>query len=43
MRTLSNQKTIKVGPEIFVSLKKGDIYAQYKVGKILGEGIYYYF
>lgn len=29
---------MKVGPELFVQLRKGDIYEHYTVGKKLGEG-----
>lgn len=31
---------IKVGPEIFVSLKEGGVGKQYKIGRTIGEGAY---
>lgn len=30
----------KVGPSIFVSLKKGSISSTYKIGEVLGEGAF---
>ena len=30
---------MKVGPDIFIHLKKGDIYSFYSVGSTLGKGI----
>ena len=33
-----NSIGIKVGPEIFVTIKKGSIFDSYKIGKTLGEG-----
>lgn len=36
-------KTIlKVGPELFISMKREDIYSIYSVGKLLGEGNFVY-
>ena len=33
-----NSIGIRVGPEIFVTIKKGSIFDNYKIGKTLGEG-----
>jgi hypothetical protein len=33
-------ETMNIGPELFVSLKKGDIKNSYHVGKVIGEGAY---
>jgi calcium-dependent protein kinase len=40
LKTAGTQSQLKVGPDIFVSLKKGSIFDHYKIGKTLGEGAY---
>ncbi|KAM3135846.1 hypothetical protein pb186bvf_012099 [Paramecium bursaria] len=37
----SSKKTfLRVGPDLFISMKREDIYSIYSVGKVLGEGAY---
>jgi len=36
----SVNKNIAIGPNIFVTMKKGDVKTMYKVGSMLGEGAF---
>ena len=39
-KVMADSLNIKIGPEIFVSLKKGSLADNYEVGKVLGEGAF---
>ena len=40
---MTTEIDMKVGPDIFVGLKEGNITSHYKIGEVLGEGEFYFF